>query len=194
MEFRLEQTDPPVEEPVSLTTQKGWMRITESDEDTKISALIVAARRWAETFTNRAFISQTWKYYRDSFPRCREIYLPKSPLSSVVSVKYYDGNGDLQTLSSDVYQVDSVGSPGRVVLNSGESWPVTELGRINSVVIEFEAGWTDAEAVPEEIKTGIQQLVTHWFENPQPTITGTIISDVPMMIQFLFWPYKITRF
>jgi len=59
---------PPAEEPVTLTEAKNHLRVDLSDDDSLISALIVAAREHAEAITRRAFITQTLKLSLDAFP------------------------------------------------------------------------------------------------------------------------------
>jgi hypothetical protein len=51
-----------------LGDAKLHLKVDTPDDDSLITALIVAARRYAETFTRRAFISQTWDLFLDHFP------------------------------------------------------------------------------------------------------------------------------
>ena len=54
-------------EPVTLADMKAYLRIPASDttQDTYITALIKAARKWAEEYTRRAFVEQTWVLWFD---------------------------------------------------------------------------------------------------------------------------------
>lgn len=63
MQFALERTSGPAFEPVTLAEMKLHLRTYASDtsEDALISSLITAAREWAENFTGRALVDQTWR-------------------------------------------------------------------------------------------------------------------------------------
>src|ERR1051325_11329554 len=94
----------PTVEPVSLDEAKGQVRV-ELDfhsDDALILGLIAAARRLAEVFCGRAFLTQTWDLTLDAFPSGwgprwpatlggrDAIRLPRPPLQSVSYVKYVD--------------------------------------------------------------------------------------------------------
>lgn len=180
----------PEGEPVTLAEAKDHCRVDGSDEDTKIERLIVAARESAENFTERSFLPTGWKLYLDCWGGT-EISIPRAPLTDIEGIVYVDTNGDEQTLSPNYYQVDEAKERGRVVLAPNKCWPSVQAGRINPIEIEFIAGYTDAASVPQGIKLGILQLVAHWLENPMPVVTGTIVSEIPMMIQNILWPFRV---
>src|SRR5690348_16556758 len=95
----------PATEPVSLAEAKAHLRVTASDEDALISALIIAAREAAEHELGRALITQTWEKTLDLFPDAIELTNP--PVQSVASVQYLDIDGVEQTLSSVSYTLDN---------------------------------------------------------------------------------------
>lgn len=147
---------PPAIAPVSLAVAKERLRVDVSDEDDKITKLIAANTAYAERFMGRALIDQTWELILDKFPT-NEIKIPLPPLIEVVSVKYDDGAGDEQTVSTGSYTVDAVSEPGWVVPAS--SWPATFDG-VNSVRVRFRAGYIDenspaGHSVPEDIINAI---------------------------------------
>lgn len=191
---RYKRTTDAETEPITAQDLKDWSRITESTEGAIVQGVIKTARLWAEVFTDRAFITQTWKIYLDTFPRCGEITLPNPPIQSVTSIEYYDSNGDLQTFSSSNYQVDIVSEPGRLVLNDDVTWPSTETGRINSVIVTYVAGWASRDEVPEDIKTAIKQLAAHLFEHRESHSDGFEVKNVPMTLTYQLWPYRMKGF
>lgn len=180
-------------EPVSVLEVKNHLRVTESDEDVLIAGLITSARKIVEQITRRSLISQTWRLYLDAFPYSSSIELPFPPLVSVSSVKYYDQNGALQTLSSTTYQTDNRSTPGLIVLTEDGAWPLTEGDKVNAVEIEFIAGYgATAAAVPSPIRLAITHLVAHWFENREPFSTGQLYS-VPSTFENILMPYRFLR-
>lgn len=94
-----------------------------------------------------------------------EIYVPKPPLATVDSVKYYDDSGTLQTLDPSVYIVDSTSEPARIVPAVGTSWPSTQ-NRINSVEVRFTCGYGNSgAAVPAGIRIWMLMMAGTLFEN-----------------------------
>src|SRR5262245_27210237 len=98
---------PPASEPISLTLAKSHLRVDHTDDDTLITAQIAGARFFAEKFTARAFITQTWELVIDQFPT-NEIKIPLPPLQTVNHIKYDDAGGVEQTVNTGNYFVDSV--------------------------------------------------------------------------------------
>jgi len=186
----MDLTTAPAVEPLTQTEVKNYLRVDSdiTEDDALITALIVAARRYCETFTRRAFITQTWTMYLDRFPANRwYITLPKSPLQSVTSIKYYDIDGTLQTWSSSKYEVDSSDTiPARVSLAESETWPSTRV-QANSVQILFIGGYGAAAAVPDTIKSAMYLLVGHWYENREAVTLAGTPKEVPMAVDALLW-------
>jgi hypothetical protein len=61
---------PPVVEPVTLTEMKEFLRVDPNDnsQNNLIGGLVTAARAWAEIFTAKKFVQQTWQVAMDFFP------------------------------------------------------------------------------------------------------------------------------
>jgi uncharacterized phiE125 gp8 family phage protein len=184
-------TSEPAAEPVLAADAKTHLRVTTSDDDTYIGTLITVARRRAEIETARAFISQTLKQTLDAFPSTDVIELQRPPLSSVTSVKYYDDNGVLQTLSASAYTVDTSSTPGRIVLKEDQSWPSTD-DIPNAVEITYVAGYGAAGAnVPAEIVHAIKILVAHWYAAREPVVTGVTPAEMPKTVEYLLAPFRV---
>jgi hypothetical protein len=186
------------------------MRVEITTDDTLIGNYIMAARQWAEAYTGRAFVTQTWRLWCDEWPGrdepwwdgmrdgsvnalhvSRFIELPKSPLQSVSLVQTHDDSDVATTWAATNYFVDAGSEPGRIVLRNGAIWPVPTRAA-NGIKIDFVAGYGAASAVPEAIKTAIRQIVSHWYENRGES--GPEQShDVPFVIRALLDPYRLTR-
>lgn len=192
MPLALTRTVEPTEEPITLAEAKAHLRVDDTTEDTYISALITAARAHAESLTERQFITATYVLRLDEFPvRCTDIIrVPRPNLLTVTSITYVDQNGDTQTLSSTLYQVDIASLPGRIMPAYGQLWPTTRC-QLNAVAVTFTAGYGAAAAVPVPIKHAVKLLVSHWFENREPVVVGTITSEVPTTVKALLGPYRV---
>lgn len=130
-------TTPPTHLPVSLTEAKRHLRVTDSNSDTLIRTLIAAAARWCELYQGLSWLYQTLTIKLDDF--ADTMILPMPPLIGVDSITYVDSNGDTQTLSTDVYDVDTTSVPGRVTLGYDQTWPATRSVH-HAVTITAKAG------------------------------------------------------
>ena len=160
---------PPAAEPVTLQEAKEHLRITGSDEDALLTTFIEVAREYCEEYQNKAYITQTWDLSLDEFPES-PYSLPKPPLQSISSIKYYDQDGTEQEFNATDYLVDTASVKGRISLAYGKTWPSVTLQPINGVVIQFVAGYGDATTdVPERIRNAIKVLIGQIYENREAT-------------------------
>ena len=188
MPISISETVAPTEEPVSLAEAKTHCRVDVPDEDSFMSALITAARRWCEAFQGRAYVDRTYELKLDGF--ASPISLPYPPLSSVTSIAYVDENGDTQTLDTDYYDVDTHSEPGRVLRAYDVTYPSTRTHE-HVLTITYVAGYGGADDVPQEIKQAILLLVGHWFINREAVLTGTVSKDIEFAVKALLWPARI---
>ena len=173
---------PPAEEPVALEEAKAHLRVLHDSEDDLIDALIPAAREWAEGYTRRAFLTQTWALRLDAFPSGK-VYLPRAPLQSVTSVAYTDGNGAAQAVAG----VQAVLDPARpfVAPAYGAEWPIAR-DTFDAVTITYVAGYGDrAWEVPQAIRQAILLQVGTMYQHREGIITGTIVAQNPVALRLL---------
>lgn len=191
----------PTLEPLTWAQVADHLRIQSVDEDMDTSSieyldrLIKATRTHLElSYLNRAFITQTWKYYLDSFPACNYIELPYPPLQSITHVKYTNTAGTVTTLTLTTdYLVDTVSTPGRVVLPYSGSWPSSELYPINPVEIQFVCGYgATADYVPDEIKQGMLLLISDLYENRESQVERALVEN--KTVERLLSNYRIFVF
>jgi uncharacterized phiE125 gp8 family phage protein len=181
----VEKTAPGVE-PVTTAELKAHLRVTSADEDTLVASIGKAARVACEVYQRRSYVDTVWTLWLDVFPAGREITLPRSPVSEVASVKFYDTGDTEDTVDSSDYILDDTSEPARIVLRDGASWPATTLRTAKGVAVEFTAGYGAAAAdVPDRWKHAIKLLTAHLFENREPYVTGTIVSGIPWTIKWL---------
>ena len=151
-------TTAPATEPVSLADAKVHIRTVTGDtsEDAAIiTPLIVAAREYCENFTRRAFAPQTIKAYPDGWED--NIKLPMPPLVSVTSIKYYDEDATEYTLSTDDYQVDTIGGTVQILTQPDEV-----LRKLNPIVIEYSAGYT---SLPKTMRQAMLLFIADKYQN-----------------------------
>jgi uncharacterized phiE125 gp8 family phage protein len=165
--FGLKLVTAPAAEPVSLAEAKARLRVTIDDEDSDIESLIRQARGLCEEGCHRFFVAQTWTLYLDCWPKpeCDGIRVPRPPLVSVASVKYYDTDAVQQTIDSADYYVGTGSEPGRIVPVAGY-WPAVQLHRPDAIEIQFTAGYGPASAVPPAAKAAILVTVRALRDDP----------------------------
>ena len=197
---------PPAGEPVSLAEAKLHLRVDFDDDDSLIQVLISAARQAAETLTNRQLVTARWRMVLDSFPGPslmgvpagqtftlpgHAVLLPKSPVQSVVEIRYLDMAGAWQVMPAASYTVDSACEPARVTPVFGQIWPIA-LPQIGAVSVIFDAGYGDASAVPEGIKTWIKLRLGSLYVHREEvaSMTRGRIDPLPF-IDGLLDPFKV---
>jgi len=183
-------TEPEIE-PISLFEVKDHLRLDhdEHTEDDLIkTTLIPAARKYCELRQNRTYITQTWELWLDAFPDKGYIEIPKPPLQSVDSIKYYDTSDSEATFSSSYYTVDDKDqySP-KVFLNYGQSWPSTALRPYNGVCVTFVAGYgDDGYDVPQNVRSAMLLFIGHLYENREAVVTtGLNAVEIPKGVDAL---------
>lgn len=93
--------------------------------------------------------------------------------TTVISVKYYDEDDVLQTMSSADYWIDATRPIPRIYVK--ESWPTTMV-RPNAVEIAYYAGYgTAASDVPQYFKDAMHLYIAHFYENRVPEISGAAV-------------------
>ena len=188
-------TTEPASEPVTTAEAKSHMRVDISDDDTLIDTYIAAARQWVERVGLwRSLITQTITLTLDEFP-CdyATIILPQPPAIAITSVTYIATDGTSTVWGASNYRLDATHEPARLTPAYGVSWPSTR-DITGAVSIVYTAGYGAASAVPSAIKTAIKFLAANWYENREPTISGTIIGRVPWTVESLLEPYSAKGF
>lgn len=190
-------TSQPGEEPVSLQEAKDHLRVTSSDDDAYIAALIVTVRKRVEHHTNRGLITQTWEQKHDAFPPRDDmpIQLCKNPVQSVTSIEYEDIDGNTQTWSSGNYQVFADNGVTKIAPSPDVDYPDTEDERRNAVTITYKVGYGDDwNDVPDPIKQAMFLWVGHLYENRESINIGGIVNKVPQTAVWLLDPYRVAWF
>ncbi len=154
----------PTVEPVTLAEAKVDLRVDHTDDDTLITALIVAGRQRCEELANRALINRTLEMALCEWP-CNAIALPYPPLVSVTSVTYYDEDNSAGTMSSSDYIAITDVEPGLIALARDKSWPDAALRPQWPIRVRWVAGCgATAASVPETWKHLIRAWVAIRYE------------------------------
>lgn len=174
----------PASEPVTLTEAKTHLNVVGTDDDTYITALIVAAREGAETITERVLMTQTWELALDAFPDALELI--RVPVQSVTSITYDDADGVATVLGASAYALDTADDNGfaYIVPAYNTQWPVTQ-DSINAVRVRFVSGYASAALVPQQVKQWMLLRIGLLYKHREDVATGVSIAKVPYLDSLL---------
>ena len=178
----------PICYPLTLEEAKEHLRVDATTEDTYILGLVAMAVEYVEQATWRQLITATYDTYFASIPDSGILKLPRPPLQSVTGVYYLDATGTEQTLAATDYRVCSTRDPGHVVI---ATFPSYLADRDNSIRVRYVCGYGLQEDVPETLKVAMKLLIGEFYKNREATITGTIISALPIGIERVIGQYEI---
>lgn len=163
---------------VPIDEVREYLGVTTSDNDKVIDALIRSATKyldaWDGVLGGHCLAEQTWSQAFDGFP-CGEFWscqrsntmqnvlrLKLFPVIEIISVKYYDSDGAVQTVSSSDYRVltDALGPFVTGLPGAATPWPASTYSRPDAVIVEAKFGYVE---VPEPIKIAICMKVARMF-------------------------------
>lgn len=190
--MKLERTIDPSVFPVALTLVEKALNVPTGTDSDLINLYIGAATDELEADTDRAIISQTWKYTLDRFPSSYNdftFFIPKGTLISVTSLKYIDVNDVLQTLVDGTdYEVTQTGNQARIIPIGDFPDTLTTKNETVQLIVVSGIGTTDSDSpdwVQQALILKIKGKYDDCFENYQKAYEQTIIK------QRLFFDYSI---
>jgi uncharacterized phiE125 gp8 family phage protein len=174
---------------ITTAEAKTHLKVDTTADDTLIGNLIAAAVQSAQIYTNRFFLTTQIIQYGDKWEDIKVLF--KSKVINVVSVKYYDNDNSLQTLSTDVWLADTKHQPARIGLKPDKDFPQL-AHRINAVEVTYKVGYGDTAAdVPQGIKQAVLLTIGNWYQNREEVVVGRIATELPKSAQYLLDQYKV---
>ncbi len=145
------------------------------DEDDLIRLYLQGAVVACENKLQTGIMNATYELYA----KCFELNtsLQKKWVSAVNSVKYYDQDGTLQTVSSGDYSLQDFRIPNVLTFDTDFTFPSTD-DREFPLIVNFNAGFMSASGVLPNIKTAILLEVGDRYENRQNEIVNERIETV----------------
>lgn len=192
----------PTAEPVTLDELQAHVLGYNSADNPELARHIRTARALFERHTGVSLVEQTWQTAFVAFPADGLIPLPKAPVRSITSVQYYDTTGSIQTVSASNYRYDDHGNIAVISPAINESWPASELGRTDAVIVTYVTGVYTVQGSPGDqvdestdpathfidryllAQQAIKMLVTHLYEN-RGIVAPVALHDTPMGFQMI---------
>ncbi|WCR59550.1 MAG: hypothetical protein PG978_000986 [Wolbachia endosymbiont of Ctenocephalides felis wCfeF] len=147
--------------PVTLEEVKSFLRVENDQDDKLISSLISVATDYAEWYTEKSLVKQTWQVsYEDYIPH--RIYLSYGPVRIIMSVTATISKNQEEKILK--YYFSNVGGY------------IEFLSHLNAIRVDvvYEAGYDN---VPEQIKLGIMQHVSALYKNRESEVKS-YLSEV----------------
>lgn len=184
MNYGLQVVTPAASFPATSDEVAAYLRADAVAEADHLTHLRQHAVEEVERYTGRALVSTAYKLLLSDWPRgdsefasypryprgayIRALEIPRSPVLTITSVKYYPADSDvLTTLDSSKYISVVAYEPGMVYLKEGNEWP--ELSeRPDAVQVEFTAGYATAADVPKSIKQAMLLLCRFYYAGGNP--------------------------
>ena len=183
-------TTPATTDPVTLPEIKAHCRVTWDNEDAYLASGVKAATDFYQQQTNRQLVNATYLLTLREWGENDHVVLPVAPLSSLASVQYYDGNGTNQTWASSNYYVDTAEEPGRIYLATGATFPGV-ADRRDAIRISYVAGYGTPANVPALDKAAVKLMAANWFENREPNVIGTIVTELPLAVRSIIQSRRV---
>lgn len=169
---------------LTLEQAKRHLKIDDDPgyDDPDVAAFRDAAVDWLEQYTGRSFQRRTFRWSDASFARAA--FLPIRPLRSIVSVSYLIAD-EITPVSTSDYRISGDG----IVARSASPWPLTG-GGLDSVRVEFEAGYDGDMPLPAALLAAVKMLMAHLYRNREAASVGVAVSEVPFGVASLCRPYR----
>lgn len=184
--YILDLVTAPVGPALTIQEMQAFGYVVEPDQFGVLGDCIDAATKVVEGDTGRQLLTATYDVHWRRFPGVwGELVLPRVPVTSVTSVKYYDTAGTQQTLSSSLYTVNdgSANASAYIIPAFNEQWPATR-GHDRDVTVRFVCGYGDREDIPKQVKLQVAILAMGLFRERMPQACGAT-SGPSMAFQVL---------
>ena len=164
---------------LTLAEMRSWLRVDSTVSDADVTALLGAATAMVERDTGQVLLSSTFKLVLDEWPADQVIRLPRHPVTAVSQIRYLDTAGSWQVLDAATYTLANVRNPARIGLAVNQTWPPAAV-QIGAIEITFVAGYANAAAVPKNLTMALRLLASHWNENREAVVVGSINQQLEL--------------
>ena len=193
------QSVAPTTRPLTITDARRHLNLSTTVDDGYIDDCVDAATLHIEQLTQHALVSQTrllkmQTFGDERYVHGRDIFLPRSPLSSVTSITYVDTSGTTQTLSSTAYRSSTGDVPGRVSEAYNNTWPATRNVQ-EDVTVTYVAGYGSTQSsVPANLRHAVRLIAGHYYRNRESVLIGSISKEVEFGVEALIEPQRIETY
>lgn len=182
-----EITAPAATEPLTLIEAKSWLRVSNTADDTLITALITGARQFLEKYTNRIFVETDIDCYFSGLNYSNSenyafIQIRRAPLMQIDSVEVYSGGAYAATTD---YELKPTNGFSRLLFING-------IDADNDIVYPLKISASFGySTMPEDLKTALKMQIAFQYENRGDTVEDGKISMPLQVKSILMSKYRI---
>lgn len=184
--MHLEKLTDPAFTAVTLARLRNNSNIPSGQDEDFLTEALKSAEDYIERYLECTIGLAEWRLTLDSFPPVAAYWkkpvpllIPLWPIRSVDEIEYTDPDGGTATLPLSQILQPLGEARFHLRLKSGFSWPETSCDP-NSVRIAFTAGYPTQAKIPGTMTRAILMLVSHWYENREAVLTGTVSKEIEL--------------
>jgi uncharacterized phiE125 gp8 family phage protein len=165
----------PAAAPIAAAELRARLRLNSAGEDSTLVELLAGAVELFEEDTRRPVLATTYRQHLARWPADGVIVLGRGGVTAVTAVKRVtDAVGTVEDVAG--YLVDLATPPARVVLAEVPDQVETAAGVVVAPVgyVEFTAGWANAAAVPQLVRTALMLMAAHHYEHREAFEAGEL--------------------
>ena len=190
-DMHLEKITEPAFAAATLARIRHNSNIPSGQDEDFITEALKSAEDYVERYLECTIGLAAWRLTLDSFPPREEpgmhqryrhhpsLLIPLWPVRSVTELLFTAPDGTSSELPLEQI-VPPIGNDRyHLRLKKGFSWPATDCSP-NAIAITFTAGWPTQASLPGTLTQAIRMLVSHFYENREAVITGSIAKEVEL--------------
>lgn len=181
----------PTAEPVTLAEVKSRLRLTDTADDTLITAQITIAREYVERILGRSLAVKTYAAFYEKFPCIgHPLILPVPPTTSVSAVKYLDPTTQTWlTWDNTEYLVGAMQEPAVIVEVSPNVYPPTVIVKgYSAVEVDLVSGVYTGPGASVALEA-IRQITFYLYQNPDATEASYPVRAINMIRSFKLYGF-----
>lgn len=183
--------------PISLSVAKEFLHIDSANtsHDSAIESMLKAVRDFFEAAANISTTEITWITYRYNFENSYQIR--RRPVNSIESIKYYDTDSVLQTVSSSDYLILPYLPYDYILFKNAFSAPEISDDDGWPIEITFKTGYGNtADVIPDDMADGLLAHLAKIFENRGDAyefsaLAGNVRRYVPRTTKLAINKYRV---
>lgn len=186
------RTVPPNLLPISLDDLRAQLRLVQGSgdqtHDVDLQRVIEASVTRFEDRTQIALMPQTWQFQLRCMGDAQ--WIPRPPLVSITSLKYWTDDGALMTVNPSTYWAIPEGWPGVLAWPASITRPTPAADRPYPWQLEVVAGYSAPSKVPADIRQGLLQLAAFMHRNRE-TAADVAMVELPHAFESLVTKYQV---
>jgi uncharacterized phiE125 gp8 family phage protein len=176
----------PTSDPLALDGEvKKHLRIDHEGENDELLSAVKAAVQEIDAphgWLGRSLITRTLRLTLDGYPPS-VVYLPGPPVTEVKKITVRESDDTLEVIYDADLSIDTIGlmsdltaEPALIWPDDAIGWPADVKGGVDSVRIDYVAGYADADAVPSVIKQWLLMRVGELYRDRELSALGVAES------------------